>query len=432
MGYAPYRLAYRGRRFPMFKRGDLSASDPWIVYVEYKTKRHKLTTRRGDKGGAEVQAKLIIDSILDNKPEALAALMFRAPKAAPAQAPEAKQVTCTVGQICDAYETAKDLDVGKLSRTKALRSFRLSIRRALGLPVATYTTRDVEAAAMDAETDALSMDIFTAKFARDYWSKMREVINTYDGDQTLEARARVTWNSQIRAARSLLIPRLQFKYQDMGLRLPPTLPEFFNALKADSPKRVQSHYTPPPQALIRKTLHDWLKIQNRDLFLAIGLHLCFGLRQGETRQIQWGDFNTDHGAPFLHCRHVQVKSQSGDIQVPPIDPFWTCFVHRIHREGWKGQPGETVLHAQSPGEVQTLYRELSAWMLHLGWNTPKKSHALRAYAGSLVAMRFDIYRASKFLRHASVAVTEIHYTQFLGPRVFRPGRVLVRWGRIAL
>lgn len=167
------------------------------------------------------------------------------------------------------------------------------------------------------------------------------------------------------------------------------------------------------------------------MFITVGLELAFGLRAGEVTQIRRGMIVSERGRPLLDSRKVNVKSGLGTIVVPPLDPFWSCFVARIKREGWTWQPDDLLVPG-TPTEIDDLFRSIGAWMRGHKWETIKKSHALRAYCGSLIAMKFGIYRASHWLRHSTVKVTEGHYTHFLNHRIFRPEEILVRWGRVLM
>jgi integrase len=74
---------------------------------------------------------------------------------------------------------------------------------------------------------------------------------------------------------------------------------------------------------------------------------------------------------------------------------------------------------------------VSEWLRKLGWKTNKTNHALRAYAGSQIAMKYSIYEASGWLRHSTVKVTENHYTYFI--KRFKPAdlnTIPARWATV--
>ena len=60
-----------------------------------------------------------------------------------------------------------------------------------------------------------------------------------------------------------------------------------------------------------------------------------------------------------------------------------------------------------------LFRGIGSWLRKLGWETQKTNHALRAYSGSQVYMRYEPYEAQRWLRHARIEITETHYSQYV-------------------
>ncbi len=102
---------------------------------------------------------------------------------------------------------------------------------------------------------------------------------------------------------------------------------------------------------------------------------------------------------------------------------------RIAREGWRGAAEDYVLAGSETERTDDVFHRNSQWLREIGWRTQKTNHALRAYAGSLVAMRENIWRASAWLRHAGVKTTQQAYSHFINSRVFGPQDVRVRWAR---
>lgn len=341
----------------------------------------------------------------------------------------------TIGAILRVYETAKSLDVKEETQDANAKALRLCIRRALRMPVlprsATYGERETAAA----EIDALPAAILTKGLAQEYYEVMREERNALKRkeDQAGANRVELTWTSNLMQAISVFIPAVLPLYEKAGLVLPSTLGEFMAACKAGKGNMKASYY-PPTEKTIKKTLHEWLKIKDRKMFLTLGLELAFGLRAGEVPRITWGMFTSERGRPLLDSRRVvTVKGGTAEIVVQPIDPFWSVLVARIKREKWQGKEREFVVPG-TPHEFDELFRAIGAWMRGLGWETAKKSHALRAYAGGLVALKEDIYQASVWLRHSSVKITEQAYSYFLKQRrnMVRPRDILMRRGRTLL
>jgi integrase len=166
----------------------------------------------------------------------------------------------------------------------------------------------------------------------------------------------------------------------------------------------------------------------RNMFIAVGLELACGLRRAEAAQVTWEMFTRRYGAALLEGQ-VTVKNQTGQISIPPIDPFWKLLNRRIDRGHWRGKPQEFVLTGHKTDRTENVFRKIGEWLRALGWKTEKTNHALRAYSGCQVAMRFDIYRAQSWLRHRSVTTTQGDYGHFIRSHVFRPEKIRVRWAK---
>jgi integrase len=139
-------------------------------------------------------------------------------------------------------------------------------------------------------------------------------------------------------------------------------------------------------------------------------------------------FTRRYGAALLEGT-ITVKNQTGQISVPPIDPFWKLLNRRIAREGWRGDKGDFVLTGHKTDRTENIFRKIGEWLRALGWKTEKTNHALRAYSGCQVAMKYDIYRAQSWLRHRSVTTTQGDYGHFIRSHVFRPEKIRVRWAK---
>jgi integrase len=250
-------------------------------------------------------------------------------------------------------------------------------------------------------------------------------------------RARTTANSIFNQAKAIFKPKAlagmrrrwvdeQGKAQE-GLHLPA-----FNltaAWKEEKFDRVKAEFTAPTDKVIKTTLEKWLELP-RNQFLAVGLELAFGLRAGEIAQATWELFTVVEGAPFLRG-NITVKSKTGWLEVRGLDTFYSTLLARIVAEGWRGKSEEFVLQGTMTDRSDAIFRNVSAWMRGLGWKTQKTNHALRAYSGSQVAMRYGIYSASVWLRHSSVKVTEDHYMRYLElHKIGDPTKLTAKWASV--
>jgi len=129
----------------------------------------------------------------------------------------------------------------------------------------------------------------------------------------------------------------------------------------------------------------------------------------------------------------QGHFKSGDwlVRVRALDPWYTLLMNRIAARGWRGADDESILQGTQTYRTDLAFRAVSAWMRGLGWGTRKTNHALRAYAGSQIAMKYGSYDAQVWLRHSSVTVTEGHYHQYVAD--FKPANqddIPARWATL--
>jgi len=190
-------------------------------------------------------------------------------------------------------------------------------------------------------------------------------------------------------------------------------------------------YNPPREEIITKTLTAWAELADtdRNLYLAIGHELAFGLRISEVAQVCWG-WHTSRGEYPVLDNSAHVKSGTGWLRVRALDPFYSAMMAQVELKGWRGEDDEYIIEGADTYRLDTLYRAATAWLRTMGWETLKTNHALRAYSGGQVAMRYDIYAAQMFLRHSSVTVTETSYAHFI--KQFKPSDVTTltaRWAK---
>jgi integrase len=207
--------------------------------------------------------------------------------------------------------------------------------------------------------------------------------------------------------------------------------DFVRAGNAATFNRIpKQNYNPPSEAIITKTLAAWEAISERDLFLAIGHELSFGLRKGEMEQACWNWHTERNGYPVLDG-HAAVKNGSGLVQVRALDPFYSTMKRIAQSKDWwntSSNTDELIIKGTETYRTDDIYRRVSEWLRALGWETMKTNHALRAYAGSQVAMKYGIYEAQMWLRHSTVKVTEQNYSHFVSK--FKPSdlnTLAARW-----
>jgi integrase len=313
----------------------------------------------------------------------------------------------------------------------------------------------------DEQVDALRVDVLNKDFARKFFGEVMRRANLIESQG-----ARSTWLRTAtgfwRNARCLFAPMpLDAMCETHKLVIPATIEDFrkgqklFLADKVDS----DSDFERPPDAVVRATWREWLRLgvtpgysvpgahrytpegqtgaqmpeaplsemDRRNAFIVVGLALSCALRIDEIMRARWEWFRVENRHPLLCEYAVNVKSGRGVIRVKPLNPFWRTLNRIVDRNGWRGQPGEYCLAERAQtAEVGTIYKHggksdrlvwpkvhVSRWMRRLGWTTQKSNHALRDLACSWVTMKFGLDRACIFARHGQSSTTARHYNRFV-------------------
>lgn len=282
--------------------------------------------------------------------------------------------------------------------------------------------------------DAQSVADITPAAFRAYFTAVTARANS-EVQQTAGASYKRSANSTWAKAKSLFTPRCLAHYADHGVTIDASLVLAGELAKFSSRSLPKIAYNPPADTILEATLKAWQDLTDRNLFLAIGHELAFGLRIGEMSQARWSWWTARAGYPVLDNldEAVTVKNQTGLIQVRALDPWYTIMKTRIEVHHWRppqtpdpksqtpdasSQTQPYIIEGSDAYRTDGIYRAVSDWLRQLGWRTKKTNHALRAYAGSQVAMKFGIYEAQMWLRHSTVKVTEQHYTHFVSK--FKP------------
>jgi integrase len=256
------------------------------------------------------------------------------------------------------------------------------------------------------------------------------------GDDDDDSSGKRTANSNWAKAASLCAPRALAYYKSTHI-YHSCLDDFLQAgLLHRFTRLPRIEYNPPEDATIQNTLAAWEALDDRNLFLALGHELAFGLRIGEVAQARWNWWTVRQGYPVLDGE-AHVKNKTGLVQVRALDPYYTTLRLKALARGWLPSPGgeeqgeagsPLIITGSNAFRTDGIFRAASDFLRRQGWQTRKTNHALRAYAGSQIAMKYGIYDAQTWLRHSSVKVTEGHYSHFI--RKFKPANLddlTARW-----
>lgn len=384
----------RTSKFTLFKR-ESDREAPYYVRFQYRGARYWRCTETHIEAKAQVEARKIR--------EAVVADVIRG-EADPGAATRLRgEAVASVAELLAAYEAAPSV---------ASPRTRLGNRNALCQLLRVGKHGDDPARIpVSAIGEGLALDWF--KFA----SRRAETAGTPRKALSIRRSA----NSRFIQARSLFKPALLREYKRQRV-WHASYAHFVEAgAEALFGKLPRSGSDIPDDQVVAAVLAAWQKLDDRDLYLAIGHALAFGLRKHEIIQAAWGWHQQGPGYPVIDGRawDPRVKDQTGHVRVRALDPWYSLMRSRIAAEGWRGQANDLII-SQGSATYRTdgLYRSVSTWLRQFGWRTQKALHALRGYAGSQIAMKYGIYEASGWLRHKSVNVTESHYTAYV--KQFKP------------
>lgn len=306
----------------------------------------------------------------------------------------------TVAQVCNAYVISAG-DASERTRRQNVLALHQLLKVAYG---------------QDLTVDRLIASEINTTVARK-WFEAATAKVAATADQNAALSIKESANSRFVQAASVFTDRARASYASQDLDHV-AFTEFLKAGAVQKFRRLPTrHYNPPSQHLIDLSIEAWRQIEDRNLFLAIGHELAFGLRKGEIAQAKWGWWTLREGYPVIDGE-ANVKNGSGRVQVRALDPWFQIMRERAAVKAWRGGSDDFIITGNNTFRSEDIFRAVSEWLRKLGWETQKTNHALRAYAGSQVAMRYGIYEAQCWLRHSTVKVTEEHYTHFI--KAFRP------------
>lgn len=255
--------------------------------------------------------------------------------------------------------------------------------------------------------------------------------------QDQQKRLKYSANRDLQVALCFWKPTVLSAFKAKGFVLPDA--QHFDrvvlAFKGQKFRKVgRPPYNAPRDEVVALTLEGFRAMAKspalRNEFIALGLMLAFGLRKGEVAQARAGWLTTIEGQPFMDSSKVNVKSGSGIIQARALDPFYSQLVAGMAANGWNVGPEEYLIAGTDTERNEEVFNRVSKWMRGLGWETVKTNHVMRDYAGSQVCMRYGLEKASTWLRHSSLKVTQEHYTDFVKRHAMEAELVPVSWGML--
>ena len=230
-----------------------------------------------------------------------------------------------------------------------------------------------------------------------------------------EGKARMARNSAntiIRMAKSLFAKRV-LRFVKDKLVLPSPLPFDGVELYARQSMRytggldVQNLVARAQDELGQNPMHT-------EEWKALLLCLFAGMRRNEADKLRWRSIDFDAGVVRIETQDDFAPKAETSLGEVPIDQELVAILRGLRAREPKAVyvlTGDT----SKPGAGWNDYRaektftRLAAWLRVNGVNHRTPLHTLRKEAGSLVCQKAGLFAASRFLRHADVAITAQHY-----------------------
>jgi integrase len=265
-------------------------------------------------------------------------------------------------------------------------------------------------AAWRAAVDQVPLSLLTPDKVQAW--KLQYVQERTKGDESKARAARVSCNSILRKARSLFSKKV-LRFVSKALVLLEPLP--FTNIELFPPQSMRYVGGLDVKALVSVALDelggDPAKREEWKAFLFL---LFAGLRRGELDKLRW------QAVDFARCM-VRIEAASDfnpkaetSLGEVPIDPELCTILRGLRAtekeavyvlEGEASRPRSGYSHYRA----ERTFTRLAAWLRKHGVNSQKPLHDLRKEAGSLLCQRAGILAASRFLRHADIAITSAHY-----------------------
>jgi integrase len=252
--------------------------------------------------------------------------------------------------------------------------------------------------------------------------KLRYVSARTSGDETKARSARNSANTLIRMGKGLFAKRL-LKLTANRISLPSQLP--FDGVEL-FPRQSMRYVSTMNLESVLIAARDDLAQNDLEAFKAFVLSLFAGLRRNEADKLRWNSIDFDTGAIRIETQSdfaPKAETSLGDV---PIDAE-LCAILRGLRA--KEPKAEYVLSADaakrtfraartqsaplslkwSKYRAADTFKRLVDWLRAHGVASRTPLHTMRKEAGSLICEKHGLFAASRFLRHADIAITAQHY-----------------------
>ena len=240
--------------------------------------------------------------------------------------------------------------------------------------------------------------------------KLAFVSSRAAGDEMKARSARNTANTILRCAKSLFSKRL-LRFIGPRLELPSPLP--FDGVEFYPRQSMRYTSTMDVEALLAAAREE-LAAKDTEAFKAMILCLFAGLRRNEADKLRWRSIDFEGGTIRIEAQADFAPKAETSLAEVPVDSE-VCALLRGLRAA---DPKETYVLTGGSAKPKASWRNYRAedtfnrlltWLRAHGVNSRTPLHTLRKEAGSLVCQKAGLFAASRFLRHADVAITAQHY-----------------------
>ena len=238
----------------------------------------------------------------------------------------------------------------------------------------------------------------------------RSFLSLAASDPISQRSAKTSVNSYLRQARSLFSRSIVKHLGDASL--PDPLP--FAGVEFEPRQSLKYRATFDVGTLITKAKTE-LAHQHPEEFKVFLLAVMVGLRRKEIDLLEWNSFLWKDGLVRIQAtKHFDAKTEDslGDVAVDSelLEIFRG---YRARAKGTfviesDGQPktGVSYWHYR----CQDVFDHLVGWLRQNGVNGNKPIHTLRKEFGSQICAAHGVHAASRQLRHADIAITNMFYT----------------------
>lgn len=241
--------------------------------------------------------------------------------------------------------------------------------------------------------------------------KLRFVAERSEGNETKARSARNSANTMLRMGKSLFAKRL-LRFVSPRVELPSPLP--FDGVGLFPRQSMRYNSTLDVEAVLRAA-NDELATADTEAFKAFMLCLFGGLRRNEADKLRWSSVDLTLGAIRVETQSDFAPKAETSLSDVPIDLEVCTILSAIRAQ----EPKAVYVLAGDVSKANATWADyradatferLAKWLRCHGVPTRCPLHTLRKEAGSLVCQKAGLFAASRFLRHADIAVTAQHYT----------------------